>query len=119
MPELPQKTCAYRHHSQQRPWGQVGITSPPVADGGAALTCVCSVANFCHHQFFWRPVRPGSAHRQPDRLTWPDFFGVGMGGMGEGGRVRKMGRGGHGRGLREGKMGKDEGKNDEDMTEGV
>ena len=53
MPELPQKTCAYRHHSQQRPWGQVGITSPPVADSGMARTCVCGCAHFCAHQFVW------------------------------------------------------------------
>ena len=53
---------------------------------------------FLRPSVFWRPVRPGSAHRQPDWLPRPDFFCVGMGGMGEGGRVRKMGRGGHGRG---------------------
>ena len=98
VPDLPPKSCSYRQHSQQRPLGQVGITSPPVADGGAALTCVCSVANFCDHQFsgarYDRAAPTGSQTGRRGRI----FFGVGMGGMGEGGRVRKMGRGGHGSG---------------------
>ena len=86
----------------------------------AALTCVCGCADFWGHQFFWRPVRPGSAHRQPDRPTRPDFFLRGHGRDGGGWACEKDGQGGHGRGyVREGNMGKDEGKNDEDMTEGV
>ena len=119
MPELPQKNAAYRHHSQRRHWRQVGITPPPVAVSGAALTCVCGCAEFWGDGFFWRPVRPGSAHRQPDWLTRPDFFLRGHGRDGGGWACEKDGQGRPWEGVREGKMGKDEGKIDEDMTEGV
>ena len=86
------------HHSQQRRLEPVGITAPPVADGGAARTCGSSVAKFCARQFSGARYRPSSAHRQPDRPTRPDFFCVGMGGVREGVRERRKVRGGHGRG---------------------
>ena len=57
------------HHSQQRRLEPVGITAPPVADGGAARTCGSSVAKFCARQFSGARYRPGSAHRQPDACT--------------------------------------------------
>ena len=61
------------HYSQQRRLEPVGITSPPVADGGAARTCGSSVAKFCARQFSGARYRPGSAHRQPDACTITSF----------------------------------------------
>ena len=117
--DLPPKCRTCRPHSERRRLSQVGIESPPVPVSAAALTCVCGCAEFCGDGFFWRPVRPGSAHRQPDRPTRPDFFLRGHGRDGGGWACEKDGQGRPWEGVREGKMGKDEGKNDEDMTEGV
>ena len=119
MPDLPLKRRTYKPHSQQRPLEPVGITSPPAPVSAAALTCVCGAVNFFAMQFFWRPVRPGSAHRQPDRPTRPDFFLRGHGRDGGGWACEKDGQGRPWEGGIEGKMGKDEGKSDEDMPEGV
>ena len=57
------------HHSQQWRLEPVGITAPPVADGGAARTCGSSVAKFCARQFSGARYQPGSAHRQPNACT--------------------------------------------------
>ena len=93
MPELPQKKHPYRQHSERRHWRQVGIESPPVPVSAAALTCVCGCAEFWGDGFFWRPVRPGSAHRQPERPTRPDFFLRGHGRDGGGWACEKDGQG--------------------------
>ena len=75
-------------------WGSL---PHPLLWAGQHVPASAGAQNFWA-SFFWRPVRPGSAHGQPDRLTRPNFIHGGMGGMGEGGRVKRKVRGGHGRG---------------------
>ena len=92
------QSAACTQHSERRHMSRVGITSPPVLTRWGSTHLCLRGRQFLRCAVFLAPGTTGQRPQATRPANAAGFFCVGMGGMGEGGRVRKMGRGGHGSG---------------------